>query len=283
MTKKKATPKKKKATPKKKLPKQKQMVPISKGQQCRARVKTCQNPECKYKFAAGDKSWNCPNCGRYRRCNAKAVHPFTVCRMHGAGGGRPPTTGKFIPPQQIADAYNAVYEDPSLLSLATNIALSEARTQDLLAMIDDNDIRAQAGDISVGLNMLLNAVVASAEEIERVSGIPQFAEDEDGEPFEWNLQNSEWMIKQIREIREALTPAVHAQKVWRQVNEQLEITRRLNDTERKWIDQHDQMVPMSQVIEAMAIVIRMALKFIPNAQDRSKFAKQMRELVPKTE
>lgn len=263
MTKKKAESKKPPKRPRR--PKKKEIIPISKGQQCRARVKTCTKRECKYKFRAGDKSWNCPECGTFRRCKGRAKYPYTVCRMHGAGGGRPPTEGKFIPPQQIAEAYNAVYDDPSLLSLAYNIALSEARTSDLLAMIDDNDIRAAAGEISKGINELLQAVY-SAEEKMNESGI--------------GTTETRWMVDQANWIREAMQPAVQTQRVWRQVNEQLEITRRLNDTERKWIDQHDQMVPMSTVLESLALVIRMALKFIPNAQDRSKFAQQMRALMP---
>jgi len=185
--------------------------------------------------------------------------------MHGAGGGRPPLTGKFIPPVQIADAYNALVDDPALLSLAFNIAMSEARTYELLNMIGDNDIRAQAGDISVMLNELLNAIYTCTETIEKAK-----VSDED----------SDYMKKTARTIIETLAPEVTAQKVWRQVNNQLEVTRRLNDTERKWIDQHNQMVPMSQVLEALSIIIRMALKYIENPQDRSAFAKEMRALMP---
>jgi len=93
--------------------------------------------------------------------------------VHGAGGGRPPLSGKFVPPQQIADAYNAIYDDPSMLSLAFNIALSEARTADLLAMIDENDIRADAGKITTGINSLLKAAYATAETINRVHEMEQ--------------------------------------------------------------------------------------------------------------
>jgi len=185
--------------------------------------------------------------------------------MHGAGGGRPPETGKFIPPSQIADAFNALINDPALLSLAFNVGISEARTYELLNMINDNDIRAQAGDISVMLNELLNAVYACTEIMEKAK-----VADED----------STYLKKTARVIIESLAPEVTAQKLWRQVNNQLEVTRRLNDTERKWIDQHDQMVPMSQVIEAMSVLIRMALKYIEATQDRAAFAQDMRMLVP---
>jgi hypothetical protein len=211
--------------------------------------------------------------------------------MHGAGGGRPPSSGKFVPPQQIAEAYNALYDDPGLLSLAFNIALSEARTIDLLAMIDDMDIRAQAGEITLKLNGLLHSIYSSALEINAVYEIQKKKEakaEKAGEvipkPYEdWNIENVEYMIRLAEEIKESLSPATQAQIVWRQVNDQLEITRRLNDTERRWIDQHDQMVPMSTVLESIAIVIRIALQLIPHPKDRSTFAKKMRALHPSIE
>jgi len=90
----------------------------------------------------------------------------------------------------------------------------------------------------------------------------------------------DWFVKQADWIKDQLEPAVIEQVAWRQVNEQLEITRRLNDTERKWIDQHDQMVPMSTVLDSIAIVIRTALKFITSSADRSEFASQMRAMYP---
>ena len=175
-------------------------------------------------------------------------------------------SGKFIPPAQIADAYNAVYKDPSLLSLSLNIALSEARTFDLLNMIDDNDIRAMAGEVSTALNSVINLIYSAEREMKQ-GNTPTY------------------QLKEIKAsadtIMEMLQPAIIEDKIWHKVNEQLEITRRLNDTERKWIDQHDQMVPMSQVLEAISVIMRKALIFIPNAQDRSAFAKEMRALSPR--
>ena len=265
MTEKKSKPKARKKPVKKTKHKIKELIPIPKGVQCTARVKTCTKKSCRHKFPPGDKSWVCPDCETYRRCKSKAKQPYTVCRMHGAGGGRPPLTGKFIPPAQIADAYNALINDPSLLSLAFNIAMSEARTRELLEMIDSMDIRAQAGDISMTLNELLQAVFRASDTLKN-AGVPD--------------ADTEYMIFTAKAVIEALKPAVQTEKVWRQVNNQLEITRRLNDTERKWIDQHDQMVPMSQILEALSVVIRMALKFIENASDRKAFSEQMRSLMP---
>jgi len=274
----------KKKTTKKLDPKE--IVVIGKSQQCTARVKKCQN--CGYKYRAGDRTWNCPECGFYRRCRATAKYPYTVCRMHGAGGGRPPESGKFIPPQQIADAYNRIYEDSSLLSLAYNVALSEARTAELLNMINDMDVRAQAGDVAVGINNLLSAVYQTSHIIEYFKEMyDKQRKKKDGKinPVidEMNFNDVEWFVKCADGIKELLAPAVQEQKVWRQVNEQLEITRRLNDTERKWIDQHDQMVPMSTVLESISTVIRMALILIPDTQDRARFAESIRALSPRLE
>ena len=252
---------KKKATPTKKTPSKAEVEVVTRGQQCKARVKKCS--ECGYKFAAGDRSWHCPECGTFRRCNNKAKFPYTVCRMHGAGGGRPPLTGKFVPPAQIAEAYNAIFDEPGMLSLAMNIALSEARTADLLGMIDDNDVRGQAGDIAFSISRLLNAI---------------YAAENAAQDHNFSLAEFDFMVSTAKNLQEMLNPAVNAEKIWKKVNEQLEITRRLNDTERKWIDQHDQMVPISTALESVSIVIRIALNVITDPKDRTWFAKQMREL-----
>ncbi|NIM22477.1 MAG: hypothetical protein GTN64_08715 [Candidatus Latescibacteria bacterium] len=245
---------------KKKPAKSKELVPIKKGQRCTARVKRC--GECDFKYAAGDPTWVCPNCSAHRQCKNVAAFPYSVCRMHGAGGGRPPRDGKFIPPMQVAEAFNAIYNDPKMLSLAFNIAMLEARSDEILRMINEKDSRAIAYEIGTTINDLLDVVYLTDEKFEKAK-----------------VDNTELVVVADRLLKLLEGPIIE-QKLWGEFNRQQEVIRRLNDTERKWIDQHDMMVPMSQVIEAIAIVINFALRAIKATKDKAWFARQMRALMP---
>jgi hypothetical protein len=68
------------------------------------------------------------------RCDNPAVTGWTVCRMHGARGGRPLTRGKYsrYVPSGLGQDIDRFLSDPRILSLQDNIAVADVHIQELL-------------------------------------------------------------------------------------------------------------------------------------------------------
>jgi hypothetical protein len=235
--------------------------------------------------------------------------------VHGAGtkdkpGGRKPKHGKYTVPAQIAEAYNAVSKSPELLSLSFNIAVSEGRTQELFDALDKHsdeyrdylrgfpeykhlakkDDLTELGklalasaivryihQIDVYMDDMLKALAVISkkqenDELPKKDRLTMTYDDDAVENIEhnWNL-----MLGQ-------LNFEVNQERLWDKVNTQLEITRRMNDTERKWIDMHDQMIPISIVVNTMNYVAQQMLEFI-HPQDRQKASERLRANLPSLE
>lgn len=304
---------------------------------CRARTKSCR--ECGYRFDSGDKSWDCPMCTEPRRCTNDASQPYAVCRVHGAGGGRPPIHGKFSIPSKYVDRFNSIRQDPELMSLAYNIALSETRTDELLQQIDENDalaahidilaaIRGMEHDVSKFEGFITNLLVwgmVEEKEYERKNNIYKKAMAKSKEikapkkpkgkavrelriykrklkRYQKELEKRKELFpptkprkltaKQIRKLvpthgftgiflglarlKQAIEPRNIENHLWHEVSFHLELTRRLNDTERKWATAYDQMVPIGIALEAMRTVMRDALEFITDPRDRRLFSQKIK-------
>jgi hypothetical protein len=230
---------------------------------CTARTKKCR--DCGHRYEAGDKGWNCPNCGEDRKCTNDAIYPYNVCRMHGAGGGRPPIHGKFSIPSKIADRFNAIRQDPELMSLAYNIALSETRTDELLQKVHDTDTSAVHHEV-------ISAVRSMEFEVAKLKVWLDSADVKDKVP------DSKFaaIFNGVAALKDAIDPAQVEAKLWREITFHLDLTRRLNDTERKWATAHDQMIPISIAFDAIRTVMRDALEFITAPRDRKKFATRIK-------
>ncbi len=185
--------------------------------------------------------------------------------MHGAGGGRPPVHGKFTIPTKYADRFNAIRQDPELMSLTMNVAINETRIDELLLQIHDNDTAAVHQDISAAVRMMEYDVIRLGNWLEKEKVAALIPKQGFG-----NILMGMVMLKQ------AVEPARVEEKLWHEVNFQLELGRRLNDTERKWATQHDQMIPIAIALEAIRTVMRDALEFIVPPEDRVTFAKRIR-------
>ncbi len=124
-------------------------------QQCTANLKTCPilGGGCGYRYVKGDAKWQdggkCPQCGRDRRCGRWANTGYSVCQVHGAGSihkGRFPKNNVknvdiFKPnlPQRMLDTYYSALTDERLYQLRSDIAILEARKQDLIKRVDTGD------------------------------------------------------------------------------------------------------------------------------------------------
>lgn len=300
------------------MAKDKQLAPRDEASQdknprCHARLKTCR--KCKYRFEAGDKSWECPECGESRQCRNPARLPYHVCKVHGAGtktapGGRPSKHGKYAVPAQIAKAYRDVSTSPELLSLSFNIAVSEGRTQDLFDAIhkhseeyreylrktpefedipEDSDLTEfgklalasaivrHIHQIDIYMDDMLKALafVSKAMENEQIAKKDHLSMTYDNDALDNIEHNWNMMLQQ-------LNFEVNQERLWDKVNQQLEITRRMSDTERKWIDMHDQMIPISIVVNTINYVAQQMLEFVHPA-DRTKASERVRANLPSLE
>lgn len=241
--------------------------------QCKARLKTCR--DCGYRYEGGDKTWECPECGEARRCTNKALTPYAVCRVHGAGGGRPPIHGKFSIPTKYIDRFNEIRQDPELMSLAYNIALSETRTDELLQQINDNDARAAHADIIAAIRAMEFDVMKLEGFINKVFGYGKELSAEEIRDL-FPEKRFRGIFTGLAEIKQAVEPQNIEAHLWREVSFHLELTRRLNDTERKWATAHDQMVPIGIALEAIRTVMRDALEFITAPKDRQRFSNRIK-------
>lgn len=243
---------------------------------CKARVKTCS--KCKHRFEAGDKSWHCPECGKKRNCKNNALLPYQVCRVHGAGGGRPPLQGKLTIPSKHVDRFNAILKDPELMSLSYEIALSETRADELLLKMHENDLTAVQGDIFAIVRSLEYDVLRLHSFLEKIANYPT----EKGSMTPSRIRKLvpehgfQKIFNKIVELKAVIEPLHIEATLWRDINFQNELTRKLNDTERKWASAHDQLVPVSMAYNAIRVVMRDALTVIISPKDRGWLAKRIK-------
>jgi len=303
---------------------------------CKARLKTCR--KCGYRFDGGDRSWECPTCGESRRCKTDALTPYAVCRVHGAKGGRPPIHGKYSIPSKYVDRFNQIRQDPELMSLAYNIALSETRTDELLQQIHENDAMAAHLDILAAIGRMEYDVQKLSNFINRLQTWGEAEEKEYDRQYKvykkakaegkklkapvkpkgtnkrklgvYNRKLAKYKkakekLKELKppakpkgltpkalrsmasghkferlyigiaELKRAVEPRRIEAHLWQEISFHLELTRRLNDTERKWATAHDQMVPIGIALEAIRTVMRDALEFITNPKDRHRFSQKI--------
>lgn len=232
------------------------------GERCTARLKTCRNKDCQYRFEAGDLGWECPECGADRRCSNKSAKGYNVCRVHGAGGGRPPIHGKMIIPVQLVEAFNRIIDDPSLMSLSVNQAMLEARTNELLERVNDADTRGAHEAITAAL-LDIESALEQALRAQKVGKAVLLTE----------------LALAVGRMRAAVDPVNTEARLWREIYNNLELTRRINDTERKWLHAYDQMFSSQQVVEAFVLHVRIALKYIAK-DDQAAYAREMRAYLP---
>ena len=229
------------------------------SQRCTARTKRCR--KCGYEYPPGDKATVCPQCGTERRCRAPRYHGMAVCAQHGgraseAAAKKRTTVGdttKLRVAHRIYNAYSRVLAHPSLLSLSEEIAVVTAAGERLLEMIDRLDVSAAAEDIARCVAQVEQAV---ANDDRRAAA------------------------KAIVALRKALDPVRIEHRLWSEYRENLELQRRLVETERRYLISDEQYVPIAEVLEALIIIQRVTMRYIPNPADRAAFAAELRRMLP---
>jgi hypothetical protein len=235
---------------------------ISDGR-CIARVKTCS--KCQYRYIRGDKAWVCPKCGTDRRCPNRAAKGNPVCRMHGANLDGALASAKYNVAHQIYEGYNRLINDPNLLNLTQEIAVVGARSDELFGMLNAVDSRGAHESIGRALQSLETVVFMAMQDRgkNKVLEIPMA-----------DLQGV------IRKFHEALSPVNIEFHLWDMLKDSLEMTRRLQDTERKWAVSNEGLIPVQLVLEVLLTIQRLTMKYIRNPEDRAAFGKEFRDAIP---
>lgn len=222
--------------------------------QCTARTKKCR--KCKYAYIKGDKTWKCPECGESRRCLSKAVGDYPVCRMHGAGGGRPPGS-KYNIAGTVSKAFARIFQHNELWEMGEQQAAMGARFEELHLRLDD--LKTQGVDIPKliqHLDKLEDFILLSKPNINGAN-------------------------QQLRKAREAIEPATREQFIWEQLYQNIEQMRKNSDSTKKWLQSNDQMIQVGELIEVIVLLTKLAFIFIPDGADRRSYTRRVRaELLP---
>lgn len=219
----------------------------SDAQRCNAKNKNCR--DCGFRYPKGSQKLKCPECGEERRCGNKKIKGRPTCRMHGSKGGPKPGR-KYTIAKNIEAAYNRVLNSPEAIDLSQEIAIAGARVSQLNNLLDEGWDAANYSAIRKAHEIIQRAAMTS---------------------------NLSLVARGISELDIALAPIEAQSKLWHEINEQLEMVRRLQATRHKWLKDSDQMVTMNEVVEILADFTRMVFKYIKSPQDRADFAQECRE------
>ena len=241
---------------------QQEKMPVGQENQCTARTKKCR--ACEYRYKKGDKSWHCPNCEEPRRCTNKAVTSYTVCRLHGARGGKPPNIKTAIP-ERFEAAFNHIAQHPHLWDLAEQQTALSLRFSELFESLDD----VQATHLSVDFV----AVMDRLNDMERaLRTIPP------GKTTDRPVQNA---ITALNDMRSEFMPAYREDKLWEKITNLGEYLRKNYDTTMRHLQADEQMIPVAMVVEVMSLIMKEALLFIIDPNDRKVFNDRLRQFFPR--
>lgn len=173
-------------------------------------------------------------------CERPPLAGRTRCRLHGGktliGAANPAYKhGEYSAafPDGMLDDYLASLNDPEYMSLRKQIALSETREKELL-----RKLRGE-GTSQLGLKFLRDRAADAATLIERIERWKEVPTEVKGLILLWREAMDILNNEQIREL------------VWKQLNDQLETTRLLRDSESKLKKDLDQRMDKDRALALM--------------------------------
>jgi rubredoxin len=237
-----------------KTPKQQlERLPTQPKEYCGKRNKMCSihGGGCGYRFKAGDKHWVCPKCGLDRRCGSRKLEGKKACRMHGGNAGRPRTKGYAI--LENLKGFNDLLKDERLLSNSQHIAALDSMSLDLVHEMTEHDHSALLDEAQKAARMVVDGL---------------------------RYGNTARTQAGADMLLEALAPLRHARDLRREYYDIMNLRNRMVDSERKWMMESEQMIPVSHVYEFMTIFHQLAFQFIPTQNDRAAFARRLMAYFP---
>lgn len=228
-------------------------MPEGRDNQCQGRKKTCS--ECGHRFTKAEHDrWNCPECGANRRCSNNKYKGMNTCRVHGSAGGRPDlmVKRKFKMARQKEAEWVRAMNSPELFELASEMALVQVRIDLLMRRMESMDPRTNHDMIQM-----------SIEEIE--SGL--------------EAMNMRQTARGLSALRAAIEPMRVEDALWGQIFEAIDLSRKVSESERKFMLANRKDMPIQIVLELMQFMQRVMFRYIPTQQDRIACADEIRQLI----
>lgn len=227
------------------------LQPLPEGK-CGRRNKKCR--DCGYRFEKGDKNLICPMCGADRRCLAPKYKTFVTCRMHGGGGGKPPSQ-KYTIGRNIQAAYNRILASPELLNVSQEIASVDARIDQLHKMLDEAN-GAAFDLIEQGLREARNGLM---------------------------FGNQGKMSRGIAMALDGVTQFQTEKEIWHLIRTNTFLSLKLKDSQRKWNLEAQQMLSVQQIIEVIALFQQLVFRYLTNPIDRKNFILDIEKYLPRSD
>jgi hypothetical protein len=84
----------------------------------------------------------------------------------------------------------------------------------------------------------------------------------------------------LRNLRRALDPISIEYSVYNQLMENIDMTRRLVEVERRHLAENKRVVELTFMLEVMIAITYITMKYIPTHQDRAAAANELKEYFP---
>jgi hypothetical protein len=171
--------------------------------------------------------------------------------MHGGSGGRKPTKGYAI--YSNLTNFNDILSSPDLLNNRYQIAALEGRGQDLLREAEEHDQSALLDDAARAAAMIKDGL---------------------------HHGNMSRLQAGTDMLLEALAPLKNARDLRREWYDTLRLASILKGQENNRILAEAGMIPAVVVWEFIGLTQRLAFQFIPVANDRSAYMRELRAHIP---
>jgi hypothetical protein len=179
-------------------------------------------------------------------CRQHAMRGKDVCRMHGGKSWMGPGSATFrhgrrskFLPSRLAAAYQDAMSDPKLMELRQEIALVDARIQDLLSRVDTGE----AGEV-------WHKAQAAMMRFER----------------EKAKQNLDGMQLALNRLQTLITRGASDYATWHEIGEQIEQRRKLCDSEARRLHLAHDTLTADRAMVLLAVIVDTVRRHV---QDRA--------------
>ncbi len=232
--------------------------PLSKlldERRCHAKTSSCKR--CNYKYAPFEESnlWYCPKCGRPRRCAAPAQTGYYFCNYHGRYKLRDRRTDivrRDHLPKRLLESYDAALVDKELLLLRRDLALIEARIDDLLDRADTGE----SGNVWKELKTTMKAFEHASRAGEEATAQAHF-----------------------ENIRDLILKGNEDYSIWGEISGLVEQRKRLVESERKRLMEMHQMISAERVMALMERIASVIERHVNDTKIRRQIGYDIKALI----
>ncbi len=192
-------------------------------------------------------------------CKAQAMHGMRVCRVH---GGMTPRglasphykTGRYSRslPARLASRYEAARQDGDLLALREDVALLDARLEDLLARVDTGESGALWQRLMTARMELLEA---------------QRTKDHLGQ------------LAALRDILDLISQGHTDYRAWGEMASVLEQRRRLVESERRRLTETHQMITADKAMLLIGAIVGVIKEHVSERDTLSAISRGIEQLM----